>query len=983
MKFYFCETCGKRLTENDLAEGAGKNKKLKGVFCKECAVGVTTMDDMPLTEEKARQLLLTGKESSGPTNVPKPDAMKFYFCEKCGTRLDERDIEAGKARDKKLKGVYCRGCAEGVMTMEYEGMTSEEARRLVAESEQSKRRPSGEVDVMAAAKRRRDSSRRIDPARARRPKSGIRTAVDAPAGRTRTQPAASKGGLGIAVAIGGGVLLLLVVVFVLFKSPSRSAVAKKRSRKPASKTEPTKTESTKPAPTANNSGKATEDTSQTSTPSEASSTEVASLPEKKAESDQGAASSATNPDAKVPTTVKTPVKVEPDPPPEAFESQSGLLAYWPLDGNGTDVCGELHGKVAKKQWVKGRFGQCIQKNGKGPSMRITKTAKLAVPRLTASIWFRPSGKNGVGGALVSKGSERREGSWALRLSGGGPVAMVVQGGIRNFPGTTTLAPGEWHHVAMTLGDRSVRLYLDGKLEAQGELSSPYVPVAEDLALGSQAFQERFWHPYYGELDDFRIYDRVLKGWEIKGLYQLDVQAFERPEKQPESAVSAPLAIKPPPPDPKWPPIMTAEQRKTKSMLDAVAALLEEDKHDAAKQRAAKEAVPLSGAVQATLKLGADLYEQTREALEKGLSKPVEVNLPRLKLTGKLKRIQRGRAWIQARGMEMPVKAENLPREVYVSVLKQIRTGAEAMEGEAALRMYLGDMEGSRELVGENVGNEAPAALRLASAYKRLDRLARFEQAVKKLEDDAYRLDAQATRKQVTSIRNGFPKLSASTHKARIEHLLKVGEGRSPSVFLKRMFKGELLELRDDYYVAVRYTPKAGVAVWDDFILSKGWKKGQGGMGGKSGWPLTTPGALHRIRFEPAELSVEWVIKGSFDVSLASTGYSQVKARWYGGGQLHMIYAQSYRGGSATGSPWPVPGRTGPYRLQITRSRQKVDFAIDGKPIRSVPLPAARVEKEPPARVSFASLKGMWVSEVVIKGRVSKAWLMEQLQKQKP
>jgi DNA-directed RNA polymerase subunit RPC12/RpoP len=48
MKFYFCETCGKRVTDLDIQKGAGRDKKLKGVYCQSCAVGVTTMVDMPI-----------------------------------------------------------------------------------------------------------------------------------------------------------------------------------------------------------------------------------------------------------------------------------------------------------------------------------------------------------------------------------------------------------------------------------------------------------------------------------------------------------------------------------------------------------------------------------------------------------------------------------------------------------------------------------------------------------------------------------------------------------------------------------------------------------------------------------------------------------------------------------------------------------------------------------------------------------------------
>lgn len=69
MKFYFCETCGKRLTEKDLDSGLGRNKKLKGVFCTACAVGVSTMDSLPLTDEEA--LEITGSpEAAGKQRVP-------------------------------------------------------------------------------------------------------------------------------------------------------------------------------------------------------------------------------------------------------------------------------------------------------------------------------------------------------------------------------------------------------------------------------------------------------------------------------------------------------------------------------------------------------------------------------------------------------------------------------------------------------------------------------------------------------------------------------------------------------------------------------------------------------------------------------------------------------------------------------------------------------------------------------------------------
>ncbi|GMV82554.1 MAG: hypothetical protein AMXMBFR7_37380 [Planctomycetota bacterium] len=60
--------------------------------------------------------------------------MKFFFCEKCGKRLTDREIEMGKAKDKKIRGVYCTDCAEGVMTLETLPLTEEQALELTQQA---------------------------------------------------------------------------------------------------------------------------------------------------------------------------------------------------------------------------------------------------------------------------------------------------------------------------------------------------------------------------------------------------------------------------------------------------------------------------------------------------------------------------------------------------------------------------------------------------------------------------------------------------------------------------------------------------------------------------------------------------------------------------------------------------------------------------------------------------------------------------------
>lgn len=173
MEIFYCVTCGKRLTDKDVAAGHARDKKLKGIFCKTCAVGVTTTDEMPLSEEQAREILRKEKEGLGGVSASGPTTPRYYFCEKCGKRLDDEDFETGRARDKKLNGVYCVGCSDGVWTEEFEGLTDEEARRLVARS-----KPPSRKKLIPPRRRGAASSSTTLVRAARRPKSGVRRGAD-------------------------------------------------------------------------------------------------------------------------------------------------------------------------------------------------------------------------------------------------------------------------------------------------------------------------------------------------------------------------------------------------------------------------------------------------------------------------------------------------------------------------------------------------------------------------------------------------------------------------------------------------------------------------------------------------------------------------------------------------------------------------------------------------------------------------------------
>lgn len=229
MKFFFCQTCGKRLTENDIAEGNARDKKLKGVYCTDCAVGVVTMEDLPLSEAEARKLV--SEEMRGRSATPtdqESGVLRFYFCESCNKRLTETDIAKGEGKDKQRRGIFCKACGVGVTTVEFATLSNAEAHKIVRDSrtETTRRQPR---EPSSGGKRGRRTSSLMRAA-------GI-------AGRNETDPnpsgklpapvdTASPRWVGVAV-VAFGVLAALVLALVLlggFGSDSRKKVAGKSPR---------------------------------------------------------------------------------------------------------------------------------------------------------------------------------------------------------------------------------------------------------------------------------------------------------------------------------------------------------------------------------------------------------------------------------------------------------------------------------------------------------------------------------------------------------------------------------------------------------------------------------------------------------------------------------------------------------------------------------------------------------------------------------
>lgn len=106
----------------------------------------------------------------------------------------------------------------------------------------------------------------------------------------------------------------------------------------------------------------------------------------------------------------------------------------------------------------------------------------------------------------------------IDLNVSGNIQFQAAGGQR-FISTTFngyVVDGNWHNVAITYGQSSndvVSLYIDGVLDTSVINTNNWSwPTNQEIELGCS--HDTYWYPYDGQMDDFRIYNRILTPTEI-------------------------------------------------------------------------------------------------------------------------------------------------------------------------------------------------------------------------------------------------------------------------------------------------------------------------------------------------------------------------------------------------------------------------------------------------------------------------------------
>ena len=197
----------------------------------------------------------------------------------------------------------------------------------------------------------------------------------------------------------------------------------------------------------------------------------------------------------------------------SLTANAGLVGYWSFDeaDEANDLSGNGHDGVIRgnPKVIAGKFGEALEFNGSTDYVEIPDAPAISeLKTLSMSAWINPT-KLGAWVAVAEKGIHLNW-SYGFFIEPDGTLSFYVSTGPSNnlvcCVGNFALEIGKWYHIFGSYDGKSVKAYVDGKLE--GEMpGNDAVHITEGLpfTIGSRNGQNH----YGGAIDEVAFWDEAI------------------------------------------------------------------------------------------------------------------------------------------------------------------------------------------------------------------------------------------------------------------------------------------------------------------------------------------------------------------------------------------------------------------------------------------------------------------------------------------
>jgi len=147
-----------------------------------------------------------------------------------------------------------------------------------------------------------------------------------------------------------------------------------------------------------------------------------------------------------------------------------IAAYSFDDGKAKDLTGNGNdGEVKDAKVVDGKFGKALEFDGSASQVVIKSKDMLNFKDgVTVEAWVKPTKYNALS-AVVQKWGDNTNRRQYLLCFVGDKATMYISGAGNSWPsapGKTSVKTGEWTHIAGTYDKKSIKTYVNGKLDSE-------------------------------------------------------------------------------------------------------------------------------------------------------------------------------------------------------------------------------------------------------------------------------------------------------------------------------------------------------------------------------------------------------------------------------------------------------------------------------------------------------------------------------------
>jgi MYXO-CTERM domain-containing protein len=202
--------------------------------------------------------------------------------------------------------------------------------------------------------------------------------------------------------------------------------------------------------------------------------------------------------------------------------QTGLIGYWPFDGNGNDRSGNGRNLnlVGNPGFAPGLFGQALDLHGNGSQFAQRPVDdslfRLGASDFTIQIWVNFNSHDREQ-TLIEKFNGTSGPGWTMTTPGQHfQFYSIATGPINSPDGLTT--PGVWHDVIARRSGSTFDLIVDGGLVAAETRNRTLFGTSMPLLVGRRDSGDPRDFSVDGRLDEAAIWDRALTDTEIATLW---------------------------------------------------------------------------------------------------------------------------------------------------------------------------------------------------------------------------------------------------------------------------------------------------------------------------------------------------------------------------------------------------------------------------------------------------------------------------------